>query len=517
MAFALEPTDSALLLKIYVLCAFVHLHLHRPAVAVGILRTLLATPAGLPSSQSPLKRLVTELEMLVRQYPLRSKIVTGGAAIDKGLFCEMITGAWITSDFGLLAIDSSHVSGSELYAANDPASMLWDITRSPTAASYPCICANTVRCSDCPMCRRISPMSACGIYSLSTWRRETDRPEERPRLPRQELYVLASLRATAASTTTDGVEANNSTREEEGGAVGKSTTIPPVVQDGDEEEEGDDTSNNDNDNDNYDDDDDDDDNEEEEEADTKVENDENNDELPHLIPVGEPLSLYQYHANHCQPIPEFVEIGLSRTSLMKEAIAEKEAGNVAFAKGQKYYLVAMAHYTKAIQLYSDESVFFSNRALVYLKLGRYLECISDCTASLERRGNIKAYHRRAAAWTALGDYERACCDYQRALKFDNNNLNCLIDLEKSLLLLKAQRQSVLHQLLEEQRSHEHTKAKSTGKPQPYHHHQPQYHPPWFHFSQHHIDALRVLCDGSARSLDAVRDRIQKHPNSREKS
>jgi len=36
-----------------------------------------------------------------------------------------------------------------------------------------------------------------------------------------------------------------------------------------------------------------------------------------------------------------------------------------------------------------EPVFFSNRALVYLKLNRFYEAITDCTASLDRKQSIK--------------------------------------------------------------------------------------------------------------------------------
>lgn len=53
------------------------------------------------------------------------------------------------------------------------------------------------------------------------------------------------------------------------------------------------------------------------------------------------------------------------------------------------YLVALVHYSRAIKLHSKEAVFFSNRALVYLKLNRFYEAISDCTASIDRKPSIK--------------------------------------------------------------------------------------------------------------------------------
>ena len=77
-------------------------------------------------------------------------------------------------------------------------------------------------------------------------------------------------------------------------------------------------------------------------------------------------------------------------------------GNNAFTAGD--YLVALVHYSRAIKLYSRfvskkqtsianlhcrEPIFFSNRALVYLKLQRYYESITDCTASIDRKPSIK--------------------------------------------------------------------------------------------------------------------------------
>jgi len=110
-------------------------------------------------------------------------------------------------------------------------------------------------------------------------------------------------------------------------------------------------------------------------------------DLPLLVPVGEALT------DDCI-VPCFIE------STKKEAedlaIKEKEWGNRAFSEGN--YHLALIHYSKAIRLNWRESVFFSNRALVYLKLNRFFESISDCTASIDRKPSIKAYARRAAAW-----------------------------------------------------------------------------------------------------------------------
>ena len=50
-------------------------------------------------------------------------------------------------------------------------------------------------------------------------------------------------------------------------------------------------------------------------------------------------------------------------------------GNRAFADGD--FSTALIHYSKAIKLNPKDHVFFSNRALVYLKLSRFYESMKD--------------------------------------------------------------------------------------------------------------------------------------------
>lgn len=99
--------------------------------------------------------------------------------------------------------------------------------------------------------------------------------------------------------------------------------------------------------------------------------------LPKLIPAGEWLG------------PDICEQLLDYTSykLNEKAVKEKQKGNAEFAAGN--YKRALQLYTRAIKLNPDERLFYSNRALVYLKLCRYEEAISDCTASIARGPTIK--------------------------------------------------------------------------------------------------------------------------------
>ena len=83
-------------------------------------------------------------------------------------------------------------------------------------------------------------------------------------------------------------------------------------------------------------------------------------------------------------------------------------------------------------------MFYSNRACVYLKLERYTETISDCTASIKREPTIKAFARRAAARAKLGENQLACEDYLQALEFEPTNQSCLQQLARCLFNIEQE-------------------------------------------------------------------------------
>ena len=104
-------------------------------------------------------------------------------------------------------------------------------------------------------------------------------------------------------------------------------------------------------------------------------------------------------------------------------LALKEEGNKAF-KEQNYILAAEV-YSKAIDEQRKTAgneqlaILFSNRAATYLKTLNYTECVNDCNSALEIDPSaLKAYYRRAQAYSALGDLTKAYSDLNLIIRMD---------------------------------------------------------------------------------------------------
>ncbi|KAH7820081.1 putative peptidyl-prolyl cis-trans isomerase [Monocercomonoides exilis] len=65
---------------------------------------------------------------------------------------------------------------------------------------------------------------------------------------------------------------------------------------------------------------------------------------------------------------------------------------------------------------------FLNRALCYLKVGAFKECIDDCTRALKYNPkNAKAYFRRGSAYKGQREWDAAIADFTRAAKIAPND------------------------------------------------------------------------------------------------
>ncbi|PIA50108.1 hypothetical protein AQUCO_01300684v1 [Aquilegia coerulea] len=129
---------------------------------------------------------------------------------------------------------------------------------------------------------------------------------------------------------------------------------------------------------------------------------------------------------------------------------EKELGNAAYKK--KDFDTAIEHYSKAIELDDTDISFITNRAAVYLEMGKYEECIKDCDKAVERGRELRADFKMVArALTRKGtafvkmakaskDYEPAIEAFQKALTEHRNpdTLKKLNDAEKAKKDLEQQ-------------------------------------------------------------------------------
>lgn len=134
-----------------------------------------------------------------------------------------------------------------------------------------------------------------------------------------------------------------------------------------------------------------------------------------------------------EPEPMEEEVGdeeKEKKERKEKALKAKEEGNAAYKK--KEFEKAIEHYSKAIELDDSDVSFLTNRAAVYLEMGKYTECIEDCEKAVERGREVHAdYKMIARALTRKGtafvkmaktsaDYEPAIAAFNKALTEHRN-------------------------------------------------------------------------------------------------
>jgi Asp-tRNA(Asn)/Glu-tRNA(Gln) amidotransferase A subunit family amidase len=111
--------------------------------------------------------------------------------------------------------------------------------------------------------------------------------------------------------------------------------------------------------------------------------------------------------------------------LKAQGNAEFKAGN--FNEAVVKYTEALSALGPAPNMRPDphrawRSVVLSNRAMTNLKLGVYNDAEDDCTAALKlNEKNVKAFLRRGAARSVMGNYLEALDDFERALQIEPKN------------------------------------------------------------------------------------------------
>ncbi|KAI3872254.1 hypothetical protein MKW98_011746 [Papaver atlanticum] len=154
-----------------------------------------------------------------------------------------------------------------------------------------------------------------------------------------------------------------------------------------------------------------------------------------------------------EPEPEPMDIPDEEKETMekkKESLKEKELGTAAYKK--KDFETAVEHYTRAMELNDEDISFITNRAAVYLEMGKYEECIKDCDRAVERGRELRSdYKMIARALTRKGtafvkmaktsqDYAPAIEAFQKALTEHRNpdTLQKLNEAEKAKKDLEQQ-------------------------------------------------------------------------------
>ncbi|GMN67192.1 hypothetical protein TIFTF001_036255 [Ficus carica] len=126
------------------------------------------------------------------------------------------------------------------------------------------------------------------------------------------------------------------------------------------------------------------------------------------------------------PHRHMVGLDWARKALAQANDAKLE-GNKLYGNGQ--FVEALSQYELASYLAPDmpssveiRSTCHSNRAICYLKLGKYEDTIKECTKALELNPSyIKALLRRAEAHEKLEHFEEAIADMKRILELDPLN------------------------------------------------------------------------------------------------
>ncbi|XVF19089.1 hypothetical protein REPUB_Repub11eG0080300 [Reevesia pubescens] len=128
----------------------------------------------------------------------------------------------------------------------------------------------------------------------------------------------------------------------------------------------------------------------------------------------------------------------NESSNVSQAEEIKLQANEAF-KAHKYGQ-AIDLYTQAIELNSQNVVFWANRAFAHTKLEEYGSAIEDATKAIELDPKYsKGYYRRGAAYLAMGKFKDALKDFQQVKKICPNDPDAtkkLKECEKAVMKLK---------------------------------------------------------------------------------
>lgn len=122
----------------------------------------------------------------------------------------------------------------------------------------------------------------------------------------------------------------------------------------------------------------------------------------------------------------------------EEAEKLKNEANKLFK--EKHYAGAVNLYTKAIDLYPENAVYFANRSFAHIKLEEYGSAVADASRAIEVDPSYaKGYYRRGDAYFMLGKFKDAIKDLKTAAKVapkDPDLRKKLAECEKAIKRIK---------------------------------------------------------------------------------
>ncbi|XP_058121119.1 RNA polymerase II-associated protein 3 [Anopheles ziemanni] len=148
-------------------------------------------------------------------------------------------------------------------------------------------------------------------------------------------------------------------------------------------------------------------------------------ETPSLPPVRSDVKAMEEFSKECGSTEKQDQAGGETVDkkLFAEAEVLKEQANRQCKLGN--FQEAIDLYTKAIGTYAENPVYYSNRALCYMNVEQFTECLEDCSVAIGKDPTyIKAYYRRMQAFERLGENEKAIAECRLILKLskDENEL-----------------------------------------------------------------------------------------------
>ncbi|XP_018478545.2 uncharacterized protein LOC108849489 isoform X2 [Raphanus sativus] len=126
-------------------------------------------------------------------------------------------------------------------------------------------------------------------------------------------------------------------------------------------------------------------------------------------------------------VEAIADVESNQEKALEDANEAKMEGNRLFGNG--LYEDALSKYELALQFAQEfpeslelRSICHSNRAICYLKLGKYAEAIKESTKAIELNPSYtKALVRRAEAHEKLEHFEEALTDLKKILELDPSN------------------------------------------------------------------------------------------------